>query len=341
MNYNDLIIVFLLIIIPLVLLVLCYKNYTITYCKNDMKCLNTQLINKLEDITKKIKEKRENIEKVVNIELLKKENEEPMIEGFFGGLTNWFSGSGPSDLQVPKNPSNMNIPNLNTLEKKIGNNSLENTIRSNKFPPSELQGNIDDFKDSNNNELLNQINGKTDIKRVVNKDHLDKIIKNSTIKKKPTIEGLSEQKNTDINTNTNNIDIKKMLGTCQFYNDKCPDKYQELGNFSISGVGSNTVLACGNVQNVKPAHAIAQIKNNSIYEIHVTDPGHGYNPNKPPKITIEGGKGHGSTAEAVVDDNGYLKLIKVINPGYNYTETPNVMIDAPFLNSSCHLCCQI
>jgi hypothetical protein len=101
------------------------------------------------------------------------------------------------------------------------------------------------------------------------------------------------------------------------------------------------MLTCGNVEETKPAHAIAKIKNNSIYDIYITDPGKGFNPDSPPKISIEGTKGHGASAEAVIDDNGELKLIKIINPGYNYTETPNILIDAPYMNSSCHLCCKI
>jgi hypothetical protein len=339
MNNSNLIFVLLVIIIPLVLLVLCYKNYTINYCNNDMKCLQNNLLNKLEKMTNKINSKRGNIEKkIMDIKNNENDNENDndIVEGFFGGLTNWFSGSGPENLQTSK-PNNIQNINLNVLEKKIGQtqNNNENPIKSTKFPPTELNGNNEDFKDSNNNELLNQINGKVN-EKIVNEKKIDKM--------KKTVEGLTTTPSllTKESTNTNEkSNLKNILGTCQFYNDKCPDKYQELGNFSISGVGSNTILACGNVQNIKPAHALAQIKNNSIYEIHVTDPGHGYNPNNPPKIVVEGGKGHGATAEAVVDDNGYLRLIKVINPGYNYTETPNIMIDAPFLNSSCHLCCQI
>jgi hypothetical protein len=46
------------------------------------------------------------------------------------------------------------------------------------------------------------------------------------------------------------------------------------------------------------------------------------------------------TGGVTIDDDGFLKLIKVINPGYNYSETPNILIDAPYMNSSCHLCCK-
>lgn len=330
MNYNNLIISFLLLIIPLILLVLCYRNYMINYCNNDIKCLQDKLIINLEKMTNEVKRKRENIEKKIE-KTFKKDNisneEDEVIEGFFGGLTSWFSGSTPTNILISPNnvPNTLNIQNI--------------PIKSSTFPPKEIQGNTEDFKDSNNSELLQQINNKVNNKLVENKN---KLIENKKEKeeKKILIDNTSKKIEKLTNSSSINNDLKKIFGKCQFYNDQCPTDYQELGNFSISGMSSNTILACGNVENIKPAHAIAQIKNNSVYEIHVTDPGHGYNPSKVPKIIIEGGKGHGATAEAVIDDNGYLKLIKVINPGYNYTETPNIIIDTPFLNSSCHLCCQ-
>ena len=104
---------------------------------------------------------------------------------------------------------------------------------------------------------------------------------------------------------------------------------------------SNMTLTCGNVQNTKPASAIARIKNNSISEIVITNPGQGFNPSNPPNITIEGGKGNGAQVVGVIDEDGYLKIIKIVHPGYNYTETPNVIIANPLMNGACHLCCKM
>ena len=194
---------------------------------------------------------------------------------------------------------------------------------SNKFPE-----NTDDFKDSDNNEILQSIGSKP------YKSSEYASVEKPILPNLPTLT-IPTTLPTPITPTT---DIKSLLGKCQFFNVD-PDKYHQLGNFSIEGIGSSSILTCGNVQNTKPAQAIAQIKNNSIYEIHITDQGHGFLPTSPPKISIEGGKGHGATAEAIIDDDGFLKIIKIINPGYNYTETPNVLISAPYMNSSCHLCC--
>jgi hypothetical protein len=327
--------IFIFIIISLLLLILMvlwYRNYVYQYCRNDMKCLKNKLIfslNKLNEIN--------------NLHNTPKE-EEQEIEGFFGGLGGWFSGSSPSAVPaLPVSPGSFQNENLNTLERKIN----DKMTLSNKFPPTELNGNSDDFKDASNDSILNKpisliaskalalkaVTSKQDTPPVTSKQDTPPVTS-----KQDTQPVTSKQDTAPVAAVTPNM--QSLLGTCQFYNDKCPDKYFELGNFGIEGIMGNSTLKCGNVQNSKPAKAIAQIKNNTVYEIHVVDKGQGYNPSEPPKITIEGGKGHGCVAQSIVDDDGYLKVIKIINPGYNYTETPNIIIEANKTNISCHLCCK-
>jgi len=315
MNSKTIIITAFLIFIPLILLVLCYRSYVYNYCQNDMKCLKKKLIFNLNNLNYKLTniKNEENKKEIENTK-----NNDDNIEGFFGGLGSWFSGSAPTNL--PVSPGIVSNENLPTLEQKI-NDKMKN---SKQFPPTDDI----EFKDSNNSDLLNNLNSNSLLKNQnQNQNQNQKNEKPVVLPKPPSI--VQKKQN-----------LKDMLGTCQFYNDRCPDKYYQLGNFSIQGNGSNSILTCGNVQNTKPAHAVAIIKNHKIDEIHITDQGHGFNPSNPPKIKIEGGKGNDATAEAIVDDDGFLKLIKVTNPGYNYNETPNVLIDAPFMNSSCHLCCK-
>ena len=370
MNNKNLVLSLILIIVPLILLILWYRNYVYNYCQNDMKCLKERLIFNLDYMNDKLQKESFNIQNKINEEELKEKelkinienekklekNKEEIIEGFFSGFGSWFSGSSPSTL----NPNPGTLPNesLSILEKKLNTS----TIKPNNFSSNNTSDN--DFKDADNTELLNFVtNNKLNTKS--NNESIKPNTKPNNESIKPNIKPNDENiKNNGAIFSKNNYDKKipindkpldekvskekiklepdkkSLLGTCQFFNDKCPDNYHPLGNFSIQGISSNSILTCGNVQNTKPARAIAEIKNNSIYEIHITDQGHGFNPSSKPKVSIEGGKGHGATAEAVIDDDGFLKLIKVINPGYNYSETPNVIIDAPFMNSSCHLCCK-
>ena len=114
MNYKDIIITTLLIFIPLALLVLCYRRYVYNYCQNDMKCLKEKLIFNLNDINNKLK--NSSLKNVNNTPTnIKEENGDDNIEGFFGGMTSWFSGSAPTNL--PVSPGIVGNENLGLLEK--------------------------------------------------------------------------------------------------------------------------------------------------------------------------------------------------------------------------------
>jgi len=285
MSNIDIIVGILIIIIPLTLLILCYRTYIYNNYQNEIN------------------------------HMMKKQTE-PEIEGFFGGISDWFTGNSSSTL--PVSPGSLEPENLSILERKI-NDKMK---KSDAFPPNELQGNTDDFKDSDNSNILG------------NAGNVLPVAPKIEIKPPPIQPPI-------IVPQIQKPDLKSLFGSCQFYSDKCPDNYLALGNFSIEGIESNSILSCGNIINTKPGKAIAQIKNNSVYEIYIIDPGHGYLPGNPPKVKIEGGKGHGASAEAIIDDDGFLKIIKITDKGYNYAETPNVFIDPPMMNSSCHLCCNI
>jgi hypothetical protein len=323
-----------------------------------MKCLEDKLTfnlsnlnNKLKSLQNSIKEEDNSIGQE-NSELFYNNNEQ--IEGFFGGLGNWFSGSAPTNL--PVTPGSLPTEDLMTLEKKINTKNSSINTELSTFPPKDTNGNSDDFQDSDNAELLGHVAKTSQSTKMkgkpyggVNKAMVDTdvdkgaMIENSPVKSEsvPSISKSLESKPAPVSPPvSNNISLKSILNKCGFYNGSCPDNYFELGNFGLHGVSSNSILTCGNVQDTKPAKAIAHIKNNTVHEIHILDQGHGFNPESPPKINIEGGNGHGATAEAIIDDDGFLKTIKIINPGYNYTETPNILIDAPMMNSSCHLCCK-
>ena len=337
MDYKKIIILILLIIIPLVLLILCYRSYVYNYCQNDLKCMKNKLIFNLKNIDNKLKQRviEENNNVTQKIQMLNSTNEkkEDVIEGFFDGLTSWFSGSSPapasgtvpgaSSSLLPISPGSLGNENLNLLEKKIN----DRMKRSNTFPPQDdLNGNSDDFKDSDNSEVLNSISGKPLLKP-------SSMQQNTMTKPSPSLapasvpmpgsmpgsasssaqgsvlgsvsdsasgsasgsvsgsaQGSASMPVPSSNNIQNNLvppsnpknaqnpDLKTLFGSCQFFNDKCPVNYQPLGNFSINGIGNGSTLTCGNIQDTKPAHAIALIKNNSLYEIHITQTGKGFNP---------------------------------------------------------------
>jgi hypothetical protein len=134
--------------------------------------------------------------------------------------------------------------------------------------------------------------------------------------------------------NMENI-FKKM--DCAFH-QKCPNGYKSMGNLGISGSGVS--LSCNGSLNARNAKAYGIIKNGVIEKIVIIDEGSGYLPNSKPNITIEG-NGGGAMAEAIVDDNGQIKVIHLIQGGSGYTETPDIIIQSPNNNNGCEFCCKL
>lgn len=134
--------------------------------------------------------------------------------------------------------------------------------------------------------------------------------------------------------NMENI-FKKM--DCGFH-QKCPTGYKSMGNLGISGSGVS--LSCNGSLNSRNAKAYGIIKNGIIEKIVLIDEGDGYLPNSKPNITIEG-NGGGASAEAIVDDNGKIKVIHLIQGGSGYTETPEIIIQSPNNNNGCEFCCKL
>ena len=343
MNLKDFTYGLIVLIIPLILIILLYRFYVFHICHNNKECIKNKLVFDINNINNKIK----------NIKSYQKNDNEEQIEGFFGGLSDWLYNKVGGGSTV----NNMQLPSNNQSQEQNTNNLNPVPELNSKFPTENIQ-------DSSNQELINSINKKKeDIKNSINQkmenNNLQKLkniksnIKNELNsnepiqKTQPTQQNIKSEKSENNENNekiqkTKKIELPKMnlFKECNFYSDKCPSGFNDFGSIGLSGLDKNVMLSCGNVENTKPAKAIAKIKNHSLDEIIILDKGHGYNPDKPPTITIVGGKGNGGHAEAIIDDDGYLKLIKIIHPGNYYTETPNVIIEPPYMNSNCHFCCK-
>ena len=141
MDYQKFIFGLFLLIIPLIILVLFYKNYVYNYCKNDISCLKDKLINNLNTLGTKINDKQQ-----------KEESDE--IE-HFAGISDWFMSSSTSQLPISSS-TNLEKQSLNALEKKIADKARV----SSSFPPS------DDILDLDNKDFLSQIDNKPYLKEL-------------------------------------------------------------------------------------------------------------------------------------------------------------------------------
>jgi len=271
------------------------------------------------------------------------------------------------DALQAANDTNNAMPQLNSKfpNENINDSSNQDLLNSinqkndtiKKFTKEKLgNGNGIDKLKNMNAQLEKSIKGKTisnfspeiinepKMLKQENNPKIPESIKSSS-KVKPS--NLNESTNQEINKpnqkiiKNNTTSPMSMFKDCNFYSDKCPNGYNDFGSIGLTGLEKNVMLSCGNVENTKPAKAVAKIKNNALEEVIVLDKGHGFNPDKPPKIEVVGGKGNGAHCEAIIDDDGFLKIIKVIHPGNYYTETPNIIIEAPMMNSNCHFCCKM
>jgi len=333
-------------------------------CSFNSQCTKKKLIKNIDEVTNYLNKKLN-----YSIEEPELEEEEQVVEGFFSGIADWFYGSTPNNLNSDFPPEvkpailkdqPVVINNIPPDEMKDSNNNdLLNSLKGNtkkleeeiKKKLGSIQSNKVDEKQKIPIDYVNKSNKTTEIplvyeqnQKITTKDYnpqLQYSLNDQALSITQKTEQFTDQSQEEEEETIKNVKASNFFGKCNFYNDICPSNMTDLGNFSIAGLESNATLTCGNVQNTKPASAIAIIRNNSIFDIIVNNPGQGFNPSKPPKVTIEGGKGNGAHVEAVVDDQGYLKIIKVIHPGYNFTETPNVIIENPMMNGSCHLCCKM
>ena len=57
------------------------------------------------------------------------------------------------------------------------------------------------------------------------------------------------------------------------------------------------------------------------------------------KVNIQSTSGNGASCKAIVNKNGTISAIDIIDYGYGYVETPSIEIEPPQMDGVCHLCC--
>lgn len=244
-------------------------------------------------------------------------------------------------------------------------------IKSSQFPPlpqplpassnitnSDLQKKYTDkdgeFKGADNEDLLKQIMPLDKVKNMLKPDdknkELNEEIKKSIVKESKSTDGqrggvkempsvIPSKKSESPLSLKPTIDISNLLGKCNFFNDSCPDGYYSLGAIGLEGLPSGITMTCGEVTSKTTAKLVAAIKSGSISEVYVTEGGSGYNPKKDYPIKVIGGGGRDAELEAIIGDDGKVKVVKIKDGGRGYKETPKIQI----LNEKggkCELCCK-
>ncbi len=300
-EWNQYLFIFLLIIIPLFLLNICYQKYV------------EKFTNEQEDFM--------NLSSLFGLDTPK-----PEIEP---------EGKVIKSNQFPPLPEpNKNIQNMD-LQKKYTDKDGE-------------------FKGADNDDLLKQIMPIDKVKNLLKPDdknkELNKDIQKSVTEKSMSSDGLrGGVKEVSMITPTKKIepplslkptiDISNLLGKCNFYNDSCPSGYYSLGAIGLEGLPSGITMTCGDVTSKTSAKLVATIKGGSISEVFVADGGSGYNPKKNYELKIVGGGGRDAELEAIIGDDGKVKVVKVKDGGRGYKETPKIEIQNE-KGGKCELCCK-
>lgn len=215
-----------------------------------------------------------------------------------------------------------------------------------------------DFKGSDNKDLLKQI---MPVDQIKNKN-LDKVpdLKNKVLNnaieakiksqgeesvemmkdKKQLLSANTQQRIKEYIQNDTFKNSSNILGTCNFYNDECPDDYTDMGSIGFINFPIGMTLLCGNVSSTSPASFTAEISNGSIKDVIIKNPGAGYNLNKKYNMTVTGGRGNGASLEPIIGDDGTIKQINVKNRGSGYMDTPTITIENSANSGKCHFCCK-
>ena len=319
----------LLIIIPIILLLICSFKYRERFSTVYSQIRNIDLgkakprlvaTNPAHKIPFQIEQFENGDDKWKKLKYFRPRNidfgkDQPRLVATDPSHTNVIEGFSVSDIfskpnnkldidTVSPNTNSMKSNNVSSLEKQFQSN-LEN--KSNEQVTSEME-----------QIALNNNNSNTGVPMI-----------NSTMQRK----GPNMPEKQD-------FQIKAMQ--CQFFPDTCPAGWSANGSFSVNGMSQDVTLNCGDAANFQNCEAVAEIKNKKVNNIIVTNKGGGYLPGQPPSVEIVSadGMGSGATAECVVDDDGRIQLIKVIDGGSNYTETPTIKVNNPNMNRTCNLCCK-
>jgi hypothetical protein len=272
---------------------------------------------------------------------------------------NWF-------LKKEVNENFVNLHSLLGLDNPQVMEVPESNVKNIKeFPPSvDIISNIsssDEFKGSDNQELLNQLSGKPitpleKIEKTLPPSVQKPEVKNQIVNKQ--IEDFVRKKNKQAQTQTQKptkMNVKKEIksasetfniqnmNTCSFIQGECPTGKRTIGGFGFHNLPEGVQFVCGNNPSIKSAKLVAEISQGKISNISVIDGGKGYHPMKKYKIKVEGSSGNINQidADVIIGDDGSVKVIQIINGGSGFQDTPKVSIlnDSMGNGETCNLCC--
>ena len=123
---------------------------------------------------------------------------------------------------------------------------------------------------------------------------------------------------------------------------QCSKEYPDYtGAYFELNPESDASLICnnGNFQTIgRKATAVANITDGKLTNIIITDSGSGYKTE--PKVYLEEDGNRGAKLRAIVDDEGEVKHIDILESGAIINSVPQVEVESPGGGKGCYLCSQ-
>jgi hypothetical protein len=186
-----------------------------------------------------------------------------------------------------------------------------------------FRGTSDDFKDASNDEFIDKIGSKTPLQK---------------------IEPFLENENPDVKNQILNENIKNSIekdknipkpnmSQCGFYANQCPTGYNKISGFGLLGLPEDISFQCGNQRIITKKTAQQEIdmkfdvnvREGKIQSIDVLDTDLQLDPKKNYFVLIEDTQGKGAKIDLILDDNGKIQVMNVIDGGRDY-ENPKIKI---------------
>lgn len=185
---------------------------------------------------------------------------------------------------------------------------------------------------------------KKNIKNIINTTNLLK--DNNITSKLPDIKIPLEKKNSNTETIQNlktgplplNNDHNNFIKKMSFqFFDEDDEPDKKKYTYTGAEIGLNGSVSCGN-SNIKKIKAEGiAILDKDGSISDIKMLNHGKGYKTPPKVVIQGGGGSGCKAKAVVDDKTTVVHIEILDNGIGYVSTPSVIIDSPNASQKCKL----
>ena len=181
----------------------------------------------------------------------------------------------------------------------------------------------DDFKDAPNDEFIQKISSKTPLQKI------EPFVKDEN----PDTKNQIVNENIKNTLEKNNNIPKPNMSLCGFYANQCPTGYDKVSAFGFMGLPEGVSFQCGkekivsklSIQEEMEMNFDVNVRDGKIQSIDVLEKDIKLDPKRNYFVEIQDTQGKGAKIDLILDDNGRIQVMNVIDGGRDY-ENPKIRI---------------